>query len=55
MVDNVNISAKEFEAKYKSKREVYTFLTVDAGAYLPPLRHCHHLLPQGHHLRPEEV
>ena len=36
MVDNVNISAKEFEAKYKSKREVYTFLTVDAGAYLPP-------------------
>ena len=36
MAANVNISAKEFEAKYKSKREIYTFLTVDAGAYLPP-------------------
>jgi hypothetical protein len=35
MDNNVNISAKEFESKYKSKREIFTFLTVDAGAYLP--------------------
>ena len=26
---------KEFAEKFKSKREVYTFLTIDAGAYLP--------------------
>jgi hypothetical protein len=29
------IKAAEFAAKYKSKREIYSFLTVDAGAYLP--------------------
>jgi len=29
------ISAKEFAAKYKSKREVYNFLSVDVGVYLP--------------------
>jgi hypothetical protein len=36
MEGNVHISAAEFAAKYKSKREIYTFLTVDAGAYMPP-------------------
>ena len=29
------ISAKAFAAKYNSKRECFTFLTVDAGVYLP--------------------
>lgn len=29
------VSSKEFAAKYKSKREVYNFLAVDAGIYLP--------------------
>ena len=31
----VKITAKEFEAKYRSKREVYHFLSVDCGIYLP--------------------
>ena len=31
----VKITAKEFEAKYRSKREVYHFLSVDTGIYLP--------------------
>ena len=26
------VNVKEFEAKYKSKREVYTFLTIDGNA-----------------------
>ena len=30
------VNVKEFEAKYKSKREVYTFLGIDGNAYLPP-------------------
>ena len=29
------ISAKLFSAKYNSKREVYNFLAVDVGVYLP--------------------
>ena len=29
------ITAAEFAAKYKSKREIYNFLTIDAHAYLP--------------------
>ena len=29
------INVNEFAAKFKSKREIYTFLTIDAGAYLP--------------------
>ena len=32
----VKISAKEFAAKFKSKYEVYRFLTVDAHCYLSP-------------------
>ncbi len=29
------LPAAEFAAKYRSKREVYNFLTVDASVYLP--------------------
>ena len=29
------IPAAEFAAKYRSKRECYNFLAVDAGTYLP--------------------
>ena len=32
----VQISAKEFAAKYKSKYEVYRFMTVDSQFYLSP-------------------
>ena len=31
----VEVSAKLFAAKYQSKREVYNFLAVDVGVYLP--------------------
>ena len=31
----VEVSAKGFAAKYSSKREVYNFLAVDVGVYLP--------------------
>ena len=31
-----NISAKEFAAKFKSKRECYNFLAGDLNVYLPP-------------------
>ena len=30
------VSAKEFASKFKSKREVYNFLTLDVKAFLPP-------------------
>ena len=33
---NEKVSAKEFAAKYQSKRETYNFLACDVGAYLPP-------------------
>ena len=29
------VNVNEFAAKFKSKREIYTFLTIDGGAYLP--------------------
>ena len=29
------VAAKTFASKYKSKREVYNFLSVDVGIYLP--------------------
>ena len=35
-VDKVRITTSEFSAKFRSKNEVYTFLAVDVGAYLPP-------------------
>ena len=31
----VKVTAKEFMAKYKSKREIYNFLAVDTGVYIP--------------------
>ena len=31
----VQMSAKEFSAKYRSKRELYLFLTLNCMAYLP--------------------
>lgn len=34
-MSNSNISAQAFAAKFKSKREIYTLLTVEAKAYLP--------------------
>ena len=33
--DKKQVDAKTFGAKCSSKREVYNFLTVDVGAYLP--------------------
>ena len=35
-MESQQISAQAFAAKFKSKREVYQLLTVDAKAYLPP-------------------
>ena len=31
----VKVTAKDFAAKYKSKREIYNFISVDCGIYLP--------------------
>ena len=41
----VQISAAEFGAKYRSKREVYNFLAVDAGTYLPAYGEYFHSAP----------
>ena len=30
------ITAKEFAAKFRSKSEVYKFITIDVNAYMPP-------------------
>ena len=30
------VTAMSFASKYKSKREVYNFLTIECHAYLPP-------------------
>ena len=32
----VRITTNEFAAKFRSKTEVYAFLSIDASAYLPP-------------------
>ena len=66
----VKITAKDFAAKYKSKREVYNFLSVDCSIYLPKIgkyllnlidslsiskyRISQHLLLKGHCKRKEE-
>ncbi len=34
-MENEKISAQAFAAKFKSKKEIYQLLTVDAKAYLP--------------------
>ena len=31
----VRITAKEFQAKFSTKRECFSFLTIDCKAYLP--------------------
>ena len=36
----VNINSAAFASKFKSKREIWTFLTVDVGAFLPSYEHC---------------
>lgn len=36
MNEPVSMAAKTFAAKFRSKREVWNFLAVDVGAYLPP-------------------
>ena len=30
------MAAKTFSAKFRSKKEVWNFLTIEVGAYLPP-------------------
>ena len=30
------MAAKTFSAKFRSKREIWNFLVIDVGAYLPP-------------------
>ena len=66
----VKITAAAFGAKYKSKREVFNFLAVDVGIYLPSYGTCSntlfltllfpsyrigdHLLPEGPCMRQEE-
>ena len=34
------VTTAEFNAKFRSKREVYQFLSFDVGAYLPPYEAC---------------
>ena len=31
----VKVTSKDFASKFRSKREVYNFMSVDVGAYLP--------------------
>ena len=66
----MKVTAKDFAAKYQSKREVYNMLSVDVGYYLPPygkyllaftlilmfstFRASHDLLPSGRGLRQKE-
>ena len=32
----VNMTTKDFAAKFKTKNEIYQFLAVDVKAYMPP-------------------
>lgn len=34
------ITTAEFSAKFKSKQELFFFLTVECKAYLPPIETC---------------
>ena len=34
------MTTKEFAAKFRSKNEIYAFMSVDVGAYLPPKEVC---------------
>ena len=38
--DKQRVTTAEFAAKFRSKYEVYSFLTIDAMAYLPPPECC---------------
>ena len=38
--DLQQVSAKEFAAKFKSKRECYNFLAGECEVYLPPYGKC---------------
>ena len=35
----MQINSNEFASKFRSKRECYTFLTLDVKAYLPEYKH----------------
>ena len=39
-VQSSAITTAEFSAKYRSKTEVYYFLNINVGAYLPPKEAC---------------
>ncbi len=39
-MSNTQVSAKEFAAKFKSKRECYNFLAGECEVYLPPYGKC---------------
>ena len=39
-VPNAQVSAKEFAAKFQSKRECYVFLAQECDIYLPPYGTC---------------
>ena len=36
MNKTVNLTTKDFAAKFKTKNEIYQFLAVDVKAYMPP-------------------
>ena len=40
-VSNTQVSAKEFAAKFKSKRECFNFLATECEVYLPPYGTSH--------------
>ena len=40
-VSLTQVSAKEFNSKFSSKRECYNFLAVENNVYLPPYGKCH--------------
>ena len=42
---NAQVSAKEFAAKFKSKRECYNFLAGECQVYLPPYGESQSLYP----------
>ena len=36
----IKINAKAFAAKFKSKKECWNFLAIEANAFLPPYNNC---------------
>ena len=47
---NMQISAKEFSSKFRSKRECYNWLAGDCNVYLPPYGESRPLLSLTHRL-----